>query len=101
MKKLFLLSAFVLTASGAFAQTAKYAELLVYHTGLNLTKFTAEFHVDGKKKTSQTVIRDPQGNKMKFGSAADALNFVTDQGWELVSTYGQKDITHFILKKAA
>ena len=99
MKKLLLISALSLvSAARAFAQNAiKYGDLIVYRPFLD--RYVAELHVDGNVKTRFAFLRDQAGNKLKFASEADALNYVCKQGWELVSSYYHSQ-THFILKKS-
>jgi len=99
MKKIFLVSIASLTLHmAAVAQTAgKYSDLQVFQPGFK--NYIAELHIDGGQSASKSLIRDKDGNKMKFAKQAEALNYVAEQGWELVSSWHGNGITHFILKK--
>jgi hypothetical protein len=100
MKKLTISSAIALCLSITTnaGTPSKYCDLVVYRQFLK--NFVAEMHVDGKIKTSQTLIRDADGNKVKFACEADALNYMAQQGWELVSSYNRNhNETHFIISR--
>ena len=100
MKKIIFTAAITaLAATASRAQnTATYCDLVVYRNFLK--NYVAEMHVDGNKKARLTVLKDQQGKKVKFTSEADAVNYVTKQGWELVTAYHNHGAeTHFYLKK--
>jgi len=101
MRKLLLISAFTLcSTAGVFAQnTVKYCDLVVYKP--NFKNFIAEMHVDGDARPRFTKLRDAAGNKLKFATEAEAINYVAKQGWELVTAYNRNHSeTHFIMKKS-
>jgi hypothetical protein len=76
----------------------KYCDLTVYRPFFK--NYVAEMHVDGNVKTSQTLLRDNAGKPMKFASESDAVNYVAQQGWELVTAYNRHGgESHFFLKK--
>jgi hypothetical protein len=101
MKKLILISAMTLFSAAGFAQTAvKYCDLVVYQP--NFKNFVAEMHVDGNTRPRLTKLRDAAGNKLKFATEADAVNYVARQGWEVVTAYNRNHSeTHFLLKKTS
>ncbi len=99
MKKIFLAGIVLLMASvTCMAQNAKYADLVVYRPAFK--NYNAELHV-GDKGKKQTLIRDKSGAAMKFPDEAAAVNYVAQQGWEVVSAWynHHEGATHFLLKK--
>lgn len=101
MRKLVLILCATLSFSVlSFAQkNMEYCELVVYRNFLK--NYVAEFHTDSNKKASLTIIRDENGNKIKFATQAEALNYITKQGWELVTAFNEHGgSTHFFLKKS-
>lgn len=53
--------------------------------------------------TKDSEIRDKNGNKMKFNSMIDALNFMSKAGYDFVSanaiTVGNSNVYHYLLRK--
>src|ERR1700723_1282053 len=104
MKKLLLIPAILLlSVISSFAQPrvsgshgTQYCELVVFQPWFK--NHVAQMHSDGNTAPGLTWLRDAAGSKIRFASEADALNYVTKQGWELVSSYYHNK-THFFLKK--
>ena len=100
MKKAFFMSAAVLLFSQvAFASPEyKYCDLVVFHPGFK--RYVAEMRFDGNTHRREGLLRDAGGNKIKFSTTVDALNYVVKQGWQLVSCYSDHGgPVHFILTK--
>lgn len=100
MKKLIITSFIACSLSAAgYAQGAeKYCELIVYRQFLK--NFVAELHPGGDIKTRQTFIRNAQGEKVKFPSAIDAVNYMAQQGWVVVCAFTRHgNEEHFIITK--
>lgn len=49
------------------------------------------------------VIKDADGKKMEFNSMIDALNFMAENGYEVVQAYafstGSQNVYHYLLQK--
>ena len=100
MRKVILIFAasFCFSVNNYAQSIANYGDLLVYRRGLR--NYVAEMHADGSVGKRQSLVRDANGNKMKFASVVDALNFTARQGWQVVAAYHPRSgHTHFILKK--
>ncbi|MDR2204602.1 MAG: hypothetical protein LBE36_00335 [Flavobacteriaceae bacterium] len=85
MKKIILISAFVFCGVFANAQQKNYVYCeITRSTQLFSSKINiiADF---GKEK--EDYLKDENGNRMKFNSMADAMNFMGTQGWEFVQAY--------------
>lgn len=98
MKRIiFVLAVMLSQPTAEYAQNArKYCDLVVYRPGLK--NYVAELRVDSNSMPKQALLRNPQGGKMKFSSEVDALNYVVNQGWDIVSAYNVRNNgTHFIL----
>lgn len=54
-------------------------------------------------KYNETVLKDDQGNLVEFNSMIDALNFMSQNGYNFVTAYaltmGQTNVYHFLLQK--
>jgi len=44
-------------------------------------------------------IAGPDGELMDFNSMVDALNFMDDNGWELISTHSNTPVHYYLLKR--
>ena len=100
MKKTFCMFALITAFSlSAHAQNAgNYGDLVVYR--LFLKNYVAELHINGNCNRKKTLLKDTAGSNRKFASQIDALNYVSSQGWVLVSSYSERGgDAHFILKK--
>ena len=92
------IAAFCFSIAGYATGNMKYCDLVVYRPAFK--NYVAEMHVDSNTRAQASVLRDGKGNKIKFASAADALNYMAKQGWELVAAYDERGGgIHFILKK--
>jgi hypothetical protein len=116
MKKLFSTSLFMMLFALAITATANekdtaartlrftYCELTnTQKTVGTMTTVEADF---GQKKVplQDNRLKDKQtGKVITFHSIVDALNYMGEQGWELVQTYQEKVedrvVHHWILKK--
>jgi hypothetical protein len=56
-----------------------------------------------QKRFSQNLFRDTAGKAVEFNSAMDALNWLSTQGWELVSTFvlvdGGDSVAYYVLRR--
>ena len=54
-------------------------------------------------KSKDTQMLDENGKKIKFNSMIDALNFMSDNGYEFIDAnafvHGGQNVYHFMLKK--
>jgi len=106
MKKLLFLLLFTLpvfckaqTDSASHKQTVSYCTAEIYPDG---SKYEIIMDDGTKKKSSQMEIKTPNGKVMKLDSRIAALNYVTQQGWTLVSSYavvGISDAIGLILER--
>jgi hypothetical protein len=105
MKRLFLLTAFLLTGLIAFAQEQYvYCRIIgsprfMTHKINVVIDFGQERQVFGDNRLQDAAT----GNPRIFNSMIDALNFMGRQGWEFVQAYtrleGEREETHYIMKK--
>lgn len=116
MKKLILVIAvfvlFVFSAHAAIVVNGvdinkldiKYCQLLSKGKMLS-TKVKIIVDYGQKQKLFGKVqkIEDSDGKSKKFNSPIDALNFMANNGWELVDSYfltsGKSNVLHFLFKK--
>ena len=54
---------------------------------------------DGEYKPPYPTIRDEKGKPKIFNSMIDALNYMSEDGWEFVQAYSVQNLYHFLLKK--
>jgi uroporphyrinogen-III synthase len=51
----------------------------------------------------ETILKDEEGKALDFNSMIDALNFMSQNGFEFVNAYaitlGSQNVYHYILKK--
>lgn len=116
MKKIIITLAFscLIGATATFAQkvngvavkdfTVEYIEIAEYPS----TGASIRVRVDYGQKGSlwsnaELILTDNDGKQMYFSSIIAALNFMSQNGYELVSTYtvksGDNFAPHFVLKK--
>lgn len=107
--KLFTILSFVLITNLALAQeevpkTYLYCQLTGSSTSLN-SRLTVSIDLGLEKpKLNDRTIIDSSTRKPKiFNSFVDALNYMSEQGWEFVQAYvvvdGTDSTTFWILKK--
>lgn len=109
MKKLILLSTFALISLTAYSQTDSlptvktiYCELVgLYAYGSIIV--TIDIGEDkGFWGLHGAYLKDTQtGKPMKFNGMVDAMNYMSDHGWEFVQAYGTPTAAHFLLKTTA
>lgn len=71
---------------------------------MGATKTTIKFDFGTSNQsisTKKNVIKDKEGNIVKFTRMIDALNFMRDNGYEYIDTYiiEKYSETHYILKR--
>ena len=118
MKKVLLIACMSLYAyMGVFAQTVNDVPIddidvqyiqIVSNTGPLFSGKTT-ISIDFGQATpfigtnGRTVIKDEKGQRMKFNSMIDALNFMTKHGYDFVQAYvlvdGDDSECHYLLKK--
>jgi|TARA_B110000908_G_C10170558_1_gene410614 hypothetical protein len=116
MKKILFLLAFAFIGTQAYSQSvngtpiedieAEYIQIVGYSKLLS-NKVTimidfgqsTKFFNSGKEK----VVKDENGNLVKFNSMIDALNFMSKNGYEFQTAYafaiGNQNVYHYLLKK--
>lgn len=69
-------------------------------------KITIELDFGQRDKnftSKEFTIRDKSGNKVKFNSIIDALNFMSENGFEFVDSYaltdGKENVFSYLMKK--
>lgn len=117
MKKIFFLLAFAFVGSQTYSQSVngtpikdidvEYVQIVGYSKLLS-NKVTimidfgqsTKFFNSGKEK----VVKDKNGNILKFNSMIDALNFMSKNGYEFQTAYafavGNQNVYHYLLKKS-
>ncbi len=99
MKNL-LFALLLLGTTVAHAQnTGKYCEIRVYRPGFD--KYVASVNYGDKSDNNNNFIKDKDGQKIKFPTRISVVNYMTAQGWVLVSSdYNpHSNETHFYMKK--
>jgi len=84
---------FAQTDTATHKQKIAYCIAQVEHDG---SKFDINFD-DGSRGKNGSEIKDSQGKTMKFDSRITALNYVTQLGWTLVSSYTLKGTTREVI----
>jgi len=100
-----LLTIFISLFSAGQAQAADTFCLVVGQSKVFSRKVTVT--VDYGEKTGMfkdTRLRDEQTGKVaKFNSMVDALNYMSEKGWNFVNAYaittGNQNVYHFLLKR--
>jgi hypothetical protein len=87
MKKLVLLSVFFFGALAAFAQDSSWRHVsITVLPRLLSNKINVEVDYGGDTKFfSDTRMKNDEGKAVKFNSVADILNYMSQQGWELIT----------------
>jgi hypothetical protein len=102
MKQNILIAAMAMLCTPALAQNApKYCDLDVYRPAFKNYVATVNYGTEHKKVTvKNNAIKDASGSTVKFLSELEAVNYMAQQGWELVSSYKvHGGDTHFYMKK--
>lgn len=103
MKKVFIIMVMALMSLGAQAQSEKYAYCIMQCNG---KVFSSKYIVTldfGEVLSKRKQIYE-NGKKKQFNSNGESLNYMGRRGWDLVSTYTEKDykqqlLIYFVLKK--
>lgn len=112
MKKVFMLLLFLAQALFVSAQlyvegvsldatnTSAYLEA----TPLRRTDGTYHFQIDYGQKAKREVkpgecLTDDKSRRFEFRSAVDGLNFLYENGWEVLVVYNVEDIRRYLLKR--
>lgn len=113
MKKVLLIIIVSLASLCAYAQSNDsisnkfmYCELVGTSNMLG-TKVRVEVdfgqEVSFFKQYEQRILKDEQGNPLKFNSMVDALNYMGSLGWEFCQAYeissGGSHVYHWLLKR--
>jgi len=87
MKKFLALAFFCLASSFAFAQDSSYRHVsITVLPRLMSNKINVEVDYGGDTKFfSDTRMKDDEGRAVKFNSVADILNYMSKEGWELIT----------------
>lgn len=94
-----------LSMSASAQKMIAYCDLISFSTSNGFTKFIG--CVDFGNNGANELLND-DGQKIKFNSDMDALNYMAQRGWTLQSTYvlpqntyisGKTSGVHYILKK--
>ena len=78
-----------------------YCEVTVRNSGMdNFINITFDF---GLTRYPNALIYDEKGQPIKFRSPMDAVNYLGERGWRLVTSYYSDDakgqVRHYILEK--
>ena len=87
MKKSFIFLLCFLFAAGAFAQDSAWRHVsITVLPRLMSNKINVEVDYGGDTKFfSDTRMKDDEGKAVKFNSVADILNYMSKEGWELIT----------------
>ena len=87
MKKISILSFAVILAFCSFSQDSSWRHVSIsVFPRLLSNKINVELDYGTETKFwSDTRMRDDEGKAVKFNSVADILNFMSKQGWELIT----------------
>ena len=87
MKKIFTLTLFSFLTAFAFAQDSSYRHVsITVLPRLMSNKINVEVDYGGDTKFfSDTRMKDDEGRAVKFNSVADILNYMSKEGWELIT----------------
>ncbi|CAN5356141.1 hypothetical protein BH09BAC6_BH09BAC6_03580 [soil metagenome] len=108
MKKLFIITLFILHSLYSFAQTdsvkvEQFCQIIAMPRLLsNRVTIDIDFG-DEKKFWSDTRLRDWEGKVKKFNTIIDAMNFMGKEGWSFINAYpvrtNDTEIFHFAFRK--
>ena len=87
MIKIFVLTLFCFASALAFAQDSSYRHIsITVLPRLMSNKINVEIDYGGDTKFfSDTRMKDDEGRAVKFNSVADILNYMSKEGWELIT----------------
>ena len=108
MKKIFIITLFLLGALHSFAQTdsvkvEQFCQVIATPRLLS-NKVTIDVDFGNEKKFwSDTRLRTWEGKVKKFNTIIDAMNFMGREGWSFINAYpvkyGDSEIFHFAFRK--
>jgi hypothetical protein len=108
MKKIFIITLFVLGSLHSFAQTdsvkvEQFCQVIATPRLLS-NKVTIDIDFgDEKKFWSDNRLRTWEGKVKKFNTIIDAMNFMGKEGWSFINAYpvkfGDTEIFHFAFRK--
>ena len=87
MKKIFIFSICLCLSSHLFAQDSAWRHVsITVLPRLMSNKINVEVDYGGDTKFfSDTRMKDDEGRAVKFNSVADILNYMSKEGWELIT----------------
>lgn len=103
MKKVFIVMLMALMSLGAQAQSEKYAYCIMQCFGkVFSTKYVVTLDFGEVASKRKQIYED--GKKKQFNSNGESLNYMGRRGWELVSTYIDRDfkqqmVLYYVFKK--
>lgn len=82
------------------SNTSAYLEA----TPLRRTDGTYHFQIDYGQKAKRTAkpgecLTDDKARRFEFRSTVDGLNFLYENGWEVVQVYNVEDMRRYLLKR--
>jgi len=88
MKKIIFLSFFIFIGIAAFAQDSSWRHVSITIMPRVLSnKINVEVDFGGETKYfSDTRMKNDEGKAVKFNSIADILNYMSKEGWELITS---------------
>ena len=104
MNRLYTLLVFIALAVSVSAQQAykAYCEVVVW-SGKGVVMNALVTFDFGMKTHPTASLYDSNGQPLTFVSGMDAVNYLAQRGWTLVSTYyntyNQLESTHFVMEK--
>ena len=108
MKKIFIITLFLLGSLHSFAQTdsvkvEQFCQVIAKPRLLsNKVTIDVDFG-DEKKFWSDTRLRTWEGKVKKFNTIIDAMNYMGKEGWSFINAYpvkyGDSEIFHFAFRK--
>lgn len=103
MKRFSLLLLLILSMSTLFAQENSkyvYCEIHTYMKGMGGKQGALiDFGSKSELQNDKTYL-DDAGQPLKFDSAIDAMNFMSNNGWELIQAYVYTfPVCNYVLKK--
>lgn len=67
------------------------------------TKVNVTIDYGQEIKWGSHILKDENGDKLKFNSMVDAINYMATKGWEFQQAYavtvGEQNIYHYLLRK--
>lgn len=89
----------IFASVNCFGQKRVYCEIIGWQKLMNSNE-VGKIDIDFGQKRSvwgNHSLVDENGKTIKFNSMVDAMNFMSEKGWELVSTYHDTSRIHWVL----